>query len=97
MTEDSRPPQVCPNRNNGTDQVVAHLAQTVAALFISRAKMRLLEASSLPVFTESLLRQPLRLTLMRTIKEDYRSVDKRCSIRLWRDVGRTRLQRSHPG
>ena len=46
MTEDSRPPQVCPDRNNGTDQLVAHLAQTVAALSISRAKIRLLEASN---------------------------------------------------
>jgi hypothetical protein len=50
MTEDSRPPQVCPDRNNGTDQLVAHLAQTVAALSISRAKIRLLEASSFRVF-----------------------------------------------
>ena len=46
MTEDSRPPQVKPDRNNGTDQLVAHLAQTVAALSISRAKIRLLEASN---------------------------------------------------
>jgi hypothetical protein len=50
MTERvSRRPQICADRNRGTGQIVARLAQTTAALTTSRAKMRLLEVSNLPM------------------------------------------------
>lgn len=53
MTERvSMRPQICADRNRGTGQIVPRLAQTSAALTTSRAKMRLLEVSNLPMSSQ---------------------------------------------